>query len=101
VVASLVRNVVSTALVLGVAFLIGLLLGTPAGASPWHALAWRGGILLASVAVSGDAFRHRMTGCCDERNSGVPFHLRSRLHRRRARTDRRTLRHPPRTRMSW
>ena len=72
VVASLVRNVVSTALVLGVAFLIGLLRGTPAGASPWHALAWCGGILLASVAVSGDAFRHRMTGCCDERNSGVP-----------------------------
>ena len=37
----------------------GLLLGTPVGASPWHALAWCGGILLASVAVSGAAFRRR------------------------------------------
>ena len=37
----------------------GLLLGTPAGARPWHALAWSGGIMLGSVAVSGAAFRHR------------------------------------------
>ena len=37
----------------------GLLLGSPAGARPWHALAWSGGIMLASVAVSGAAFRHR------------------------------------------
>ncbi|MBV8996385.1 MAG: ABC transporter permease [Pseudonocardiales bacterium] len=37
----------------------GLLLGTPVGASPWHALAWCAGILLASVAVSGVAFRRR------------------------------------------
>jgi ABC-2 type transport system permease protein len=37
----------------------GLLLGTPVGAGPWHALAWCGGILLAAVAVSGVAFRRR------------------------------------------
>jgi len=39
----------------------GLLLGTPVGASPWRALAWCGGILLASVAVSAAAFRRRTT----------------------------------------
>ena len=37
----------------------GLLLGTPLGASPWHALAWCGGILAASAAVSGALFRRR------------------------------------------
>jgi ABC-2 type transport system permease protein len=37
----------------------GLLLGTPLGASPWHALAWCGGILVASTAVSGILFRRR------------------------------------------
>ena len=37
----------------------GLLMGTPAGASPWLALAWCGGILGVSVALSGVLFRHR------------------------------------------
>jgi ABC-2 type transport system permease protein len=35
----------------------GLLLGTPVGASGWRAMAWCGGILVASVAVSGVLFR--------------------------------------------
>jgi ABC-2 type transport system permease protein len=37
----------------------GLLLGTPVGTSPWLALAWCGGILLASIALSGLLFRRR------------------------------------------
>ncbi|HTW04735.1 MAG TPA: ABC transporter permease [Streptosporangiaceae bacterium] len=37
----------------------GLLLGTPAGAKPWIALAWCGGILAAGVLLSGVAFRRR------------------------------------------
>jgi ABC-2 type transport system permease protein len=37
----------------------GLLLGTPLGASPWHALAWCGGILAAAAALSGILFRRR------------------------------------------
>jgi ABC-2 type transport system permease protein len=37
----------------------GLLLNTPVGTSPWHALAWSGGILLAAVAASGPLFRRR------------------------------------------
>jgi ABC-2 type transport system permease protein len=37
----------------------GLLLGTPVGTSPWLALAWCGGILVASVALSGVLFRRR------------------------------------------
>jgi ABC-2 type transport system permease protein len=37
----------------------GLLLGTPVGSSPWKALAWSLGILVASVAVSGVLFRRR------------------------------------------
>ena len=37
----------------------GLLLGTRAGASGWQALAWCGGILVASVALSALAFRRR------------------------------------------
>jgi ABC-2 type transport system permease protein len=37
----------------------GLLLGAPLGNSPWLALAWCGGILLASVAASGFLFRRR------------------------------------------
>jgi ABC-2 type transport system permease protein len=36
-----------------------LLLGLPAGSSPWQALAWCGGILLASVALAGVLFRRR------------------------------------------
>src|SRR4051795_1358058 len=36
-----------------------LLLGTPAGSSPWQALLWCGGILLASVAAAGVLFRRR------------------------------------------
>jgi ABC-2 type transport system permease protein len=36
-----------------------LLLGTPVGTSPWLALAWCGGILVASVALSGVLFRRR------------------------------------------
>jgi ABC-2 type transport system permease protein len=39
----------------------GLLLGTPVGDSPWHALAWSGGILLLAVALSGTLFHHRTT----------------------------------------
>ncbi len=37
----------------------GLLMGTEAGASPWLALAWCGGILAVSVALSGVLFRRR------------------------------------------
>ena len=37
----------------------GLLLGLPVGASPWKAVAWCLGILVASVAVSGVLFRRR------------------------------------------
>ena len=37
----------------------GLLLGAPVGTSPWLALAWCGGILVASVALSGVLFRRR------------------------------------------
>src|SRR5215217_8263933 len=37
----------------------GLLLGLPVGASPWRAVAWCLGILVASVAVSGVLFRRR------------------------------------------
>jgi ABC-2 type transport system permease protein len=35
----------------------GLLLNTPVGTSPWLALAWCGGILVASVALSSVLFR--------------------------------------------
>ena len=37
----------------------GLLLGTPVGASPWHAVAWCGGILVGATAISGVLFRRR------------------------------------------
>jgi ABC-2 type transport system permease protein len=37
----------------------GLLLGLPLGTSPWKAVAWCLGILVASVAVSGFLFRRR------------------------------------------
>ena len=37
----------------------GLLLGTPVGSSPWRALAWCLGIMVASVACSGVLFRRR------------------------------------------
>jgi ABC-2 type transport system permease protein len=37
----------------------GLLLDTPVGSAPWQAVAWCGGILFASVAVSGVLFRRR------------------------------------------
>jgi ABC-2 type transport system permease protein len=37
----------------------GLLLGTPVGAAPWHALAWCGGILAIAVAASGALFARR------------------------------------------
>jgi ABC-2 type transport system permease protein len=37
----------------------GLLLDTPVGNSPWLALAWCGGILVASVALAGVLFRRR------------------------------------------
>jgi ABC-2 type transport system permease protein len=37
----------------------GLLLGTPVGSNPWIALAWCGGILIVSIAVSGVLFRRR------------------------------------------
>jgi ABC-2 type transport system permease protein len=37
----------------------GLLLDVPVGSSPWRALAWCGGILAASVALSGVLFRRR------------------------------------------
>jgi ABC-2 type transport system permease protein len=39
----------------------GLLLDTPVGTSPWLALAWCGGILVASVALAGVLFRRRTT----------------------------------------
>ena len=37
----------------------GLLLGHPVGATPWHALAWCGGILAVAAAASGILFRRR------------------------------------------
>jgi ABC-2 type transport system permease protein len=37
----------------------GLLLGTPLGASPWHVVAWCGGILAVAVTASGVLFRRR------------------------------------------
>ena len=37
----------------------GLLLGVPVGSSPWRAVAWCLGILVASVALSGVLFRRR------------------------------------------
>jgi ABC-2 type transport system permease protein len=37
----------------------GLLLGTPVGSNPWTALAWCGGILAVSVALSGILFQRR------------------------------------------
>ena len=37
----------------------GLLLDLPVGASPWRAVAWCGGIIVASVALSGVLFRVR------------------------------------------
>ena len=37
----------------------GLLLGTPPGAAPWHAVAWCGGILAGAAALSGVLFRRR------------------------------------------
>jgi ABC-2 type transport system permease protein len=37
----------------------GLLLDTPPGTSPWRAVAWCAGILLASIALSGVLFRRR------------------------------------------
>jgi ABC-2 type transport system permease protein len=37
----------------------GLLLDLPLGASPWRAVAWCGGIIVASVALSGVLFRAR------------------------------------------
>jgi ABC-2 type transport system permease protein len=37
----------------------GLLLGTPVGSNGWTALAWCGGILAVSIAVSGVLFRRR------------------------------------------
>jgi ABC-2 type transport system permease protein len=37
----------------------GLLLGTPVGSSPWLALAWCGGILVASVAAASVLFPRR------------------------------------------
>jgi ABC-2 type transport system permease protein len=37
----------------------GLLLDLPVGNAPWQALAWSGGILLLSIALSGVLFRHR------------------------------------------
>jgi ABC-2 type transport system permease protein len=40
----------------------GLLLGLPVGDNPWRAVAWCGGILVASVAVSGILFRRRTDG---------------------------------------
>jgi ABC-2 type transport system permease protein len=36
-----------------------LLLGTPAGSSPWQALAWCAGILLVSIALAAVLFRRR------------------------------------------
>jgi len=37
----------------------GLLLGTPVGTSPWLALAWCGGILVASVTLASVLFQRR------------------------------------------
>jgi ABC-2 type transport system permease protein len=37
----------------------GLLLDAPVGSAPWQAVAWCGGIMLASVAVAGVLFRRR------------------------------------------
>ena len=37
----------------------GLLLGTPVGANPWHAVAWCGGILAGTAVLSGVLFRRR------------------------------------------
>jgi ABC-2 type transport system permease protein len=37
----------------------GLLLDLPLGASPWRAVAWCVGIIVASVALSGVLFRAR------------------------------------------
>jgi ABC-2 type transport system permease protein len=37
----------------------GLLLGLPVGSSPWKAVAWCLGILVASIAISGVLFRRR------------------------------------------
>ena len=37
----------------------GLLLGTPAGSHPWQAVAWCGGIIVASIAASAVLFRRR------------------------------------------
>jgi ABC-2 type transport system permease protein len=37
----------------------GLLLGTPVGSSAWTALAWCGGLLAVSIAVSGALFQRR------------------------------------------
>jgi ABC-2 type transport system permease protein len=37
----------------------GLLLGTPVGSSPWLAVAWSAGILVASVALATALFRRR------------------------------------------
>jgi ABC-2 type transport system permease protein len=37
----------------------GLLLDAPVASAPWQAVAWCGGIMLASVAVSGVLFRRR------------------------------------------
>jgi ABC-2 type transport system permease protein len=39
----------------------GLLLDAPVGSSPWLALAWCGGILVASVALASVLFRRRTT----------------------------------------
>jgi ABC-2 type transport system permease protein len=39
----------------------GLLVHTPVGTNPWRALAWCGGILVVSVALSGVLFRRRTT----------------------------------------
>ena len=37
----------------------GFMLGTPAGSSPWQALAWCAGILLVSIALAAVLFRRR------------------------------------------
>jgi ABC-2 type transport system permease protein len=37
----------------------GLLLDAPVGSNPWQALAWCGGILVASIAVAGVVFRRK------------------------------------------
>jgi ABC-2 type transport system permease protein len=36
-----------------------LLLGTPAGTSPWRALAWCAGILIVSTTLAGVLFQRR------------------------------------------